>query len=389
MISVDEARARLLALVEPSPVEAVPLHRAAGRVLARDLLAPAPQPPFAASSMDGYALAGPAGIGTTLPVVGEAAAGRPFAGALCDGQAVRILTGGALPEGADRIVIQEDVDRDGDAIVLRAAPAAGAHVRAAGSDFPAGHVITAPCVLTPARVALAAAMGHGVVEVRRRPDVAIAMTGDELVWPGEAIPDGSITASNGFGLAAMIQGAGAAARILPIARDDARSLRACLDLAADADLVVTIGGASVGDHDLVASVATGAGLALAFHTVRMRPGKPLLAGRLGRAAYVGLPGNPVSALVCGTVFVLPMVRTMLGLPPGPAMRSAPLAAAIDGNGPREHYMRARTEADGTVRVFERQDSSLLSVLSEADVLVRRPPGDPGRGAGEVVDVVAV
>ena len=387
MISVDAAREALLRLASDMDFETIDLRQAGGRVLASDLVAGAPQPPFRASSMDGYALAGPAAVGAQLRVVGEAAAGRPSRGAVGPGEAIRILTGAAVPDSCDRVVVQEAVRREGDGIRLSADTSEDDNIRAIGKDFAAGHRLAAGSILTPARVALAAAMGHGTVAVRRHPDVAIVMTGDELTWPSAPLSPGAIHASNGFGLAAMIDDAGARARILPIARDDAAGLAAVLTLARDADLVLTIGGASVGDHDLVAEVAADAGLEKAFHGVRMRPGKPLLGGRLGRSVLVGLPGNPVSALVCGSVFVVPVIRSMLGLPPGPDFATQPLAHRIPANGGREHYMRARREPDGRVSVFESQDSSLLSVLSEADLLVRRLPDDPAREPGAMMDTL--
>ena len=231
-------------------------------------------------------------------------------------------------------------------------------------------------------------MNIPTVRVARRPRVALISTGDELVMPGETPGPDQIIVSNTFGLHAMLTQAGAEPRILPIARDTATALSTVLGLVDDADLVITIGGASVGDHDLVAKVAAQLGLERAFHKVAMRPGKPLMSGRLGEAMMIGLPGNPVSAMVCGEIFVKPVIRAMQGLPAAPAPReTAHLAAGIGPNGPREHYMRARSEPDGRVTVFDRQDSSLLSVLGASDVLVVRPPEDPARAAGESVEIV--
>lgn len=387
MISVAEATDRLLALVDVLPSETVPLRAAATRVLAQDLAARASQPPFAASAMDGYAVtAADAPPGDRFRVVGEAAAGRPFAGDVGPGEAVRIFTGAPLPEGCTRVIIQEDVTRDGDRITLGARLDPGPYVRQAGGDFAAGSVVSAPRRLGSRDVALLAAMGHAEVPVARRPEIAILMTGDELRPPGSPLSPGQITASNGYGLAAMVEAEGARARLLPIAADRDASLRHAFALAAGADLLVTIGGASVGDHDLVAPVAAEAGLDLAFHKVAMRPGKPLLAGRMPGMALVGVPGNPVSSMVCGVIFILPMIRRMLGLDPVIAMRTLPLAGAIAANGDRRHYMRA-TLGGGAVRVCERQDSSLLSVLAQADVLVVRPPRDAARSAGDLVEVV--
>jgi molybdopterin molybdotransferase len=225
--------------------------------------------------------------------------------------------------------------------------------------------------------------------VFRRPQVALISTGDELVMPGQTPEPDQIIASNTFGLAAMLENMGAQARVLPIARDNVLSLRTAFELAKGADLVITIGGASVGDHDLVAPVAAELGMDQSFYKVAMRPGKPLMAGRLGDMAMVGLPGNPVSAMVCGTVFIGPMIRAMLGLGQSAApQRSIPLSAPIGANGPREHYMRGFADVSG-VRSADQQDSSLLSVLSQSNVLIVRPPNDPARDSGEIVNVVDI
>ena len=384
MISVEEALGAVLALVAPVGAETVPLREAGGRVLAEPIIAARAQPPFAASAMDGYAVRSvDVAPGARLRVIGEAAAGRPWGGAVEPGAAVRIFTGAPIPEGADRVVIQEDVEREGDAIALGDGLDPGPHIRPAGGDFAAGARLEALVLLTPERVALAAAMGCAAPRVVRRPVVALMATGDELAAPGEPLGDGQVVASNAYGLAAMAEAAGAEARLLPIARDDRASLEAGFALAEGADLIVTIGGASVGDHDLVAPVAQTLGMAPSFHRVAMRPGKPLMAGRMGRAAVLGLPGNPVSALVCGRVFMVPMVRRMLGLDPLPRLAEMPLAAPLGPNGPRAHYMRARREGSG-VAAFDRQDSSLLSVLAAADLLIVRPPHDGARAAGERV-----
>ena len=322
--------------------------------------------------------------GAVLRVIGEAAAGRPFGGRVEPGTAVRIFTGAPLPGGADRVVIQEDVDRAGDRATLRAPLDPGPHVRPRGRDFAAGARIEAGVRLTPERIALAAAMGCAEPRATRRPVVALMATGDELVTPGAALGPGRVVASNAYGLAAMVEAEGAEARLLPIARDDPASLEMGFRLAEGADVLVTIGGASVGDHDLVAPVARGLGMELGFHRVAMRPGKPLMAGRLGAMAVLGLPGNPVSALVCARVLLVPMIRRMLGLDPAPATVMLPLAEPLGANGPRRHYMRAR-RSPGGVAALERQDSSLLSVLAAADLLLIRPPHDGPRGAGETVE----
>lgn len=386
MISVEEALAHVFDLVAPLDAEEVPLARAAGRVLARPVAARRDQPPFAASAMDGYALkSAEAAPGAMFDVIGEAAAGHGFAGRVGAGQAVRIFTGAPLPDGADRVVIQEDVTREGDRITLRDTLEAGPHVRPAGGDFAIGDRVEAPRRLAPSDIALLAAMNVAEVPVRRRPVVALIATGDELVMPGEDPGPDQIIASNSFGLKALLEAEGAEARLLPIAKDRPASLKAVFGLAEDADLIVTIGGASVGDHDLVGQVAAELGMEQSFYKVAMRPGKPLMAGRMGRSAMIGLPGNPVSAMVCGHVFVLPALRAMLGLGAAPAPRlRARLAVPVAANGPREHYMRARLTEAG-LEPFDNQDSALLGVLSRAQALMIRPPGDGPRAAGEMLD----
>lgn len=390
MIDVAEAHARLLALFEPLGSETVPLAEAAGRVLAAPVTARRTQPPFASSAMDGYALrAEDARAGARLRVIGEAAAGRRFGGSPGPGEAVRIFTGAPLPEGADTILIQENAARDGDSVTIVEAPEPGVHVRPAGLDFREGDRIGAPRRLTGRDTALLAAMNLASVPVVRRPEIALIATGDELVMPGEAPGPDQIVASNHFALRADFIARGATVRVLPIARDTPESLRAAFALAEGADLIVTLGGASVGDHDLVRSTALGEGLALDFYKVAMRPGKPLMAGRLGAAPLVGLPGNPVSAIVCAQLFLMPAIDRMLGLPAGlAATEQARLSSGIGANGPRQHYMRARVEAgpDGwTCTPFASQDSSLLSILAEANALMVRPAGDPPRAAGALVD----
>lgn len=386
MITVSEARAALFDLIETLPSERVPLIQAAGRVLAEDVVARRDQPPFAASSMDGYAVkSAEAERHAMFKVIGEAAAGHRFAGSVGAGQAVRIFTGAPMPEGADFVVIQENVSQSGDLITLSDAPGSKNNVRQAGVDFTVGTPVRARRVLTPQDIALLASMNVADVPVIRKPVVAILATGDELVMPGENPGPDQIIASNSFGLKAMLDSLGATARLLPIARDTHSSLRVAFDLASGADLIVTIGGASVGDHDLVGDVAADLGMERSFYKVLMRPGKPLMAGKLNGAAMVGLPGNPVSAMVCGHIFLAPMIRAMQGLGRDvPALRQARLATGLDANGPREHYMRAVVQ-DGNLTAFANQDSSLLTVLSQSNALLVRVPDDPALTAGSTVN----
>ncbi|WP_083097618.1 gephyrin-like molybdotransferase Glp [Pseudophaeobacter leonis] len=383
MISVSDARSALLQLTQQMEVEHVPLAQAAGRVLAQEVSARRDQPPFSASAMDGYAVnAAEVELHAMFQVIGEAAAGHLFVGKLQAGPAVRSFTGAPVPQGADFVVIQEDVGRKKDLITILNQPGTSTKIRPLGGDFRQGQALTAPRVLRPADVALLASMNIPEVPVRRRPVVALISTGDELVMPGDTPGPDQIIASNTFGLKAMLDESGADTRILPIAKDKISSLRMAFSLATTADLVVTIGGASVGDHDLVAQVAADLGMERSFYKVAMRPGKPLMAGRMDGIPMVGLPGNPVSAMVCGHIFLLPMIRNMLGLGIAPKqIATAHLTHALAANGPREHYMRAEVIED-EISVFYNQDSSLLTVLSSANALLVRPPNDPARQAGE-------
>ncbi|TLP56760.1 molybdopterin molybdotransferase MoeA [Parasedimentitalea maritima] len=386
MITVDDALAQLMTLVSVLEAEDVPLIEAAGRVLATDVSARRDQPPFAASAMDGYALKSTeVEQHSILKVIGESAAGHRFDEQVGPGQAVRIFTGAPVPEGADFVVIQEDITRNGDLITIANAPSSNSNIRAKGNDFAIGSTLDAPRVLTPSDIALLASMNVATVSVIRRPDVALISTGDELVMPGDTPGPDQIIASNTFGLKAMIDALGAHARILPIARDNTASLRTAFKLARGADLVITIGGASVGDHDLVGKVAADLGLEQSFYKVAMRPGKPLMAGRMNEAAMVGLPGNPVSAMICGKIFIAPMIEAMLGLDTdAPPLLKAQLSEPLTANGPRQHYMRAQLDG-AEIHAFDRQDSALLTVLASANALLIRPPFDPARKTGEMVD----
>lgn len=382
MISVDEALSRCLGLVSALPAEAVALRHAVGRMMAQPALAGRDQPPFDASAMDGYALRGDPVAGDRFAVIGAAQAGLGFAGAVGDGQAVRIFTGAPVPQGATRVVLQEDVSVAGDMITLKPKADIARHIRPQGQDFKAGEGLEARRI-GPHDLALLAAMNIPQVQVHRRPVVAIIATGDELVMPGEEPGAGQIICSNSFAIAALVEAEGAIARILPIARDTVADLTAVFGLAQGADLIVTIGGASVGDHDLVGPVAESLGLERAFWKIAMRPGKPLMAGRVSGTPMLGLPGNPVSSIVCAHLFVLPMVRALQGRPDvAPVEHSATLGAEVEANGPRTHYMRARLQ-DGVITPFDRQDSALIGILTQANALLIRPMADTAqpKGAG--------
>lgn len=389
MISVEEALSRCLALATMLPAETVPLQDAAGRRMCTPAVANRDQPPFPASAMDGYAVQGDPVAGDTFAVIGEAGAGRAFTGSIGPGQALRIFTGAPVPTGATRVLIQEDVVRVGDRIQVNSGADAATHIRPHGQDFRAGESLS-PRRLRANDLALLAAMNIPAISATRRPVVALIATGDELVMPGETPRPDQIIASNSFALKAMVEAEGGIARLLPIARDTEAELATVLSLAEGADLIVTIGGASVGDHDLVGRAA---GLEHSFWKIAMRPGKPLMAGRLNGTPMLGLPGNPVSAIVCGHLFLLPMVRAMLGDPaPAPHARQARLGVDLPANGPRAHYMRARlSPRDGLPEIapFDRQDSALLSILGQADALLIRPVDAPACRAGDTVSYLPI
>lgn len=387
MISVSDALAQVLALVSPMESEEVTLTEALGRVLAGPVAARRTQPPFASSAMDGYALrAADLALGARFDVIGTAAAGARFEGHIGAGQAARIYTGAPVPDGADHVIIQENITREGDVITVTDL-GRGANIRPEGGDFTIGDTL-APRRLRPADLALLASMNIDKVPVRRRPDVAILATGDELVEPGATPGPDQIIASNSYGLHGLLTEAGACPRLLPIAPDEMEPLLASFEAARGADIIVTIGGASVGDRDLIAPAFEQLGISRSFYKVAIRPGKPLIAGQFGSSAILGLPGNPVSAMVCAEVFLRPMIDKMLALPEPRATLSLPLLAPLAANGPRAHYMRAEYDAEG-VRPFNSQDSALLSVLARSNGLIVRPPDDGPRQIGEHVPVLPI
>ncbi len=393
---VDEAQRRLLSDVRPLPAETVPLAEADGRVLATDLRSLRTQPPFPASAMDGYAVrAADLAAGARLAVVGVSAAGHGFDGRVNPGEAVRIFTGAPVPGGADTILIQENASREGDAIVVGGPEQAGRFVRPAGLDFREGAVgLVAGTRLGARQVGLAAAMNHASLAVHRRPKVAILATGDELVLPGSPVGPDQIVASNGFALAALVRQAGGEAIDLGLAPDRVEVLRQRVREGLDdgADVVCLLGGASVGDHDLTRPALEAEGLALDFWKIAMRPGKPLMFGRIGLARAIGLPGNPVSSLVCGLLFVAPLVRRLAGeIEVLPEEARARLGRDLPGNDQRQDYLRAdyAPGADGlpVATPFEAQDSSMTSIVAAAGCLVVREPFAPPAKAGETVRII--
>ncbi len=395
-LSVDEALAKILDGVRVMPAETVSIAEAAGRILAEPVAARLTQPPFDSSAMDGYAIrsANLSRLPVRLRVVGQSAAGHPYSGAVGSGEAVRIFTGAPVPADTDTVIIQENTAAfDGEVEVREGGTQANQNIRPRGGDFRESDVLLSPGRrLGPRELTLAASAGHGELKVRRKPRVAILATGDELVLPGTLPGPGQIVCSNPLGVAGLVTQSGAEARFLGIARDTRESLAQHISEAREADVLVTIGGASVGDHDLVGPVLEQLGMELSFWKIDMRPGKPLLHGKLGQQRVFGLPGNPVSAIICTRVFLVPYLRALLGLPDTDDVAlTVPLAEPVEVNGPRQHYMRATLEhtADGSlqVRPARSQDSSLLATLASADVLLVRAPHAPPLDVGAPVRVL--
>lgn len=397
MISVEEAVEKITGAFEPLPGETIALTEANGRVLAEDVAARVTQPPFAVSAMDGYAVraADVADAPVTLTQIGAVPAGQAFEGSVGAGQTVRIFTGSRVPDGADTIVIQENVEAEGTQINILQGAAEGRYIRPAGLDFKAGEVgLPAGLRLSARTIGLAAAMNVPWLSVHRKPRVAILATGDEIVMPGENIGPNQIVSSNALALKAAVETFGGEALNLGIATDDSATLATLAARARGADILVTTGGASVGEHDLVRRVLGDEGLTLDFWKIAMRPGKPLMFGAYRDTKLLGLPGNPVSSLVCALIFLKPALHRMLGdsaaaTPPG----LVPLGQALGKNDERQDYLRARfsRDASGTLSVapYNKQDSSMLSLLAGAEGLIIRPPFAPPAKAGEPVPVISL
>jgi molybdopterin molybdotransferase len=393
MISVEEAVMRIAGAFKPTGTEIVELGAAAGRVLAENVRAGTTQPPSAMSSMDGFAVraADLGNAGATLTVIGSAPAGHPFAGRVGTGEAVRIFTGGVVPDGADTIVIQEDAETAGDRVTFKVAAKLGRHVRAAGLDFKTGEVLSkAGHRLTARELSLIAAGDVQNVTVRAKPKVVFVATGDELSRPGAPRKPGGIVASSGYALGAMIEAWGGEAIDLGILPDTAEAVASIADKATGADLIVTLGGASVGDHDLIQKALGPKGFALDFWKIAMRPGKPLIFGKLGRTPLLGLPGNPVSTLVCAILFLRTAIAALLGTADQAPIVTAKLGSDMKVNDGRQDYLRARIETRGGERFatpFVIQDSSMLSALAQADGLIIRAPHAPAARTGDTVSVL--
>lgn len=393
MISVEDAVGRISAAFSPVEPEVVAIGEAAGRVLAEDVVAKLNQPPMSVSSMDGYAVRATDAIqpGAILELIGAAPAGHPFSGKVGVGQAVRVFTGGVVPEGADTIVIQEDASSEGMRVKLNIAPMPGRHIRAVGLDFTSGEVLARSGHRLSARdLSLIAAGDVPQVSVRRRPKVAVAATGDELSLPGAPRKPGGIVASSGYALAAMIGNWGGETIDLGILPDTQQAVASIADHAKLADLIVTLGGASVGEHDLVQKALGPRGFQLDFWKIAMRPGKPLIFGSLGKTPLLGLPGNPVSTLVCAILFLKPAIAAMLGVKKIDNLVSARLATGLKPNDSRQDYLRARVEQRGDERFvvpFGVQDSSMLTSLARADALIVRRPHALAAVEGDKVEIL--
>lgn len=395
LMPVDEAKARILKGAKALPRENVALHHCAGRVLAADIKARRDQPPFPASAMDGYAVrfADVERAPVRLKVIGTAPAGHGFTGTVRAGQAVRIFTGAPVPKGADTVVIQENTEAgDGEVSITVAAQRQAQHVRRQGLDFGKGQSLLRQGTLLGAReIGLAAAMNWPTLPVTRRPRVAVFTTGDELVPPGRIPRPDQIVSSNSFALAAFVRRYGGEAVDLGILPDKLGAISRAIRKASGADILLTTGGASVGDHDLVQAALKEAGVKLDFWKIALRPGKPLMFARDRQRRILGLPGNPVSALVCARIFLKPLIFALLGLPPANDMVKARLGVALPANDLRQDYLRAKVSqgADGsyTATPFQLQDSSMQRALTEAQGLIVRPPHAPEAREGDPVDLI--
>lgn len=395
LLPVDDALAQILRGVKPLNAEDVPLTNASGRVLSGPLKAQRAQPPFAASAMDGYAVraADIAKVPATLKVIGEAPAGHGFSERVGKGKAVRIFTGAPLPKGADTIVIQENTETgSAGSVTVLEATAQDSFVRHAGLDFKKGETLLPQHTVMGARqIGLAAAMNHDRVQVVRRPSVALLATGDELVEPGSNPREDQIISSNALAIAAMVARFGGEPVDLGIIPDKAARIEKAIERAAGADILVTIGGASVGDHDLVQAAMEKSGIKIGFWRIAMRPGKPLMFGRRGDQRVIGLPGNPVSAMVCTRLFILPLIARMTGDTRSFDPVTAVLGEKLKPNDQRQDYIRASLERGDQGQLvaipFPRQDSSMQRVFAQADCLIIRPPYAPVADAGEQVQVL--
>lgn len=395
LLPVDDALAAILARVPAVTPETVPLHDAVGRVLAAPLVAQHDQPPFNASAMDGYAMrAADVAEGKWLDVIGMSQAGAGFDGTVGPDQAIRIFTGAPVPAGADTVIMQEEAVREGGRVRFTAPARLGHSVRPKGNDFATGQTLLAPGTrLTPMQIAVAAAANAGSLTVARRPKIALLATGDELVPPGTPLGPDQIVASNSFGLSAMLAPHAETIADHGIATDDAPLLRARLEevFAGDPDILITTGGASVGEHDLVQDALKDLGVTLDFWRINMRPGKPLMFGTRDKTLVFGLPGNPVSAMVTAIAFIKPAIRAWLGYP-APKLWTLPLLAPTPPNTARRHFMRGslvHTANGPAILPISQTDSGHTSSLAQADMLIVQPEHDPGQPVGALVEALPI
>jgi molybdopterin molybdotransferase len=391
LMPVDEARARILANVKPLGPENVPLGRALNRVLAKPLSAKRDQPPFNSSAMDGYAVRSEDNA-TELTVIGTSAAGHAFKGKLKTGEAIRIFTGAPVPTTADAVVIQENTTASGKTVTILQSARSGQNIRPLGLDFKKGETLLPASIRLNARdIGLAAAMNCDIISVRKRPVVAVIATGDELVPPGKKPRADQIVSSNSNALAAMAESFGAKVINGGIVRDDLKATERSILEMAKADIIVTTGGASVGDHDFIQQALKNTGVKIDFWKIALRPGKPFMYGRKGRQQVLGLPGNPVSALVCARLFLKPLLDCLQGLPVDEAPTKARLGTAMPANDSRQDYVRARLEMapDGsrTATPYGKQDSSMQRTFRDAHCLIIRPPNAPAAGVNDLVPIL--
>jgi molybdopterin molybdotransferase len=396
LLPLEDAKAQILAGVEHTKAENVALLQAANRVLAGDLAARRNQPPFAGSSMDGYAVLG-SDVATApidLTVIGEAPAGRAFDGSLEEGQAVRIFTGAPLPDGADTVIMQENTSRNGNVVTINQSAKTGNFVRPVGLDFKDGQVVLRDKTFLNSRnLGLCAAMNYAQVPVHKKPVVAILATGDELVEPGRELGPDQIVSSNSIALAAAVKSFGGMPLDLGIVPDDLDTIVSAIDKARQADVLLTIGGASVGDHDLIGPAFEKLGISMNFWKVAMRPGKPLMFAQRNNQRILGLPGNPVSSLVCAFIFLKPLIEKMLGLNRVQQSGMAELTEPLRENDLRQDHLRAQLSrnADGKLLIspFSQQDSSMQLTLALADALIVRPPHAPALAKGDLVPYLSI
>ena len=390
MISVDEAIKSILSDLPTTSTETISIFNAVGRVLAEKVISKINQPPFSSSAMDGYAIPDKMPqVGSNYKVIGEVSAGTTFNKSIGEDETVRIFTGAPIPKGTEKVIIQENIKRSGETVKIISNDNSNNYIRPQGCDYQSGTSIEPNSILDAPTLALIASMNISDVTVYKKPTVAIITTGNELIMPGEKLKKGKIVSSNSIGVSASLMLNGANTKILPIAKDDPESLKYIINISLASDFIVTIGGASVGEYDIVKDVLLELGLKIKFSKVSMRPGKPLFSGKLGSSTVIGLPGNPVSALICTEIFIIPAIKKFLKLnETNYHNRFAELSHNLPKNGPRTHYMRAKLDEDSNVvKVDANQDSSLLSILAKSNALVIREPNAKEIQKGKLIPIM--